>query len=86
MTLNDSDLPPEIDAKLRNPRVGQMVNELMEAKMTPQEIAEAMDGRVSPRTIYRWAKNETYPQNDRDLRALEKLHAQTVCKVEADQL
>ena len=73
----DDDLPPEVDAKLKDPRVSQMVLDLIEAKMTPIDIASAMDGRVSPRTIYRWAKSESYPQNENDLNVLVKLHEKT---------
>ena len=43
---------------------------LNEGKMTPQEISEAMDNRVSSRTIYRWSKNESGPQQQSDYEAL----------------
>ena len=46
---------------------------LKEAEMSPTEIAEALDHRVSSRTIYRWANGETYPQNWSDFEALQKL-------------
>lgn len=83
------DLPPEVDLVLENsdgtrttisvkdrdPRVRQMVQDLLDLKMTPQEISEAMDGRVSPRTIYRWGKSESYPQNEKDLRVLIDIHS-----------
>ena len=49
------------------------------ASMTPQEISEAMEKRVSGRTIYRWARGESAPQNDMDLKVLEELVAQR-CK------
>lgn len=72
------DLPPEVDAHLtkeRDPRVRQMVQELIEKDMSPQFISDAMDKRVSSRTIYRWAKGESFPQNDKDLQVLVDLHA-----------
>ena len=47
-----------------------------EAKLSPQEISEAMEKRVSGRTIYRWARGESAPQNDMDLKVLEELVAQ----------
>jgi hypothetical protein len=47
--------------------------------MTPQEISEAMEQRVSGRTIYRWARGESVPQNETDLKVLEDLVAQK-CK------
>lgn len=37
-----------------------------EANMSPQEIAEALDNRVSSRTIYRWGKGESQPGNKSD--------------------
>ena len=73
-------LPPEVDSKMKDPRVRQMVLDLIDSEMTPQDIAAAMDGRVSARTIYRWAKNETYPQNERDLKELQELHARKFSK------
>lgn len=61
--------------RFKDPRVREMVLSLIDvAKMTPIEIAEAMDGRVSPRTIYRWSKGETCPQNERDFKALMTLY------------
>lgn len=61
--------------RFKDPRVREMVLALIDVgKMTPIEIAEALDGRVSPRTIYRWSKGETCPQNERDLKALEILY------------
>ncbi len=52
----------------------QLVLALLQTSgMSPQEIAEALDHRVSWRTIYRWAKGEHCPQQDSNLRALEAL-------------
>ena len=70
---NDENLPPEID-EVDRARVREMVIRLIDqAKMTPQDISAAMDGRVSPRTIYRWAKGESEPQNTSALRCLQEL-------------
>lgn len=41
-----------------------------EANMLPAEIAEALENRVSGRTIYRWAKGESEPGNSSDYGAL----------------
>lgn len=41
--------------------------------MTPKAIAEALGNRVSPRTIYRWAKGQSQPQQKADIDALVKL-------------
>lgn len=46
---------------------------VQDAKMTPAEISEALDGRVSERTIYRWGNGDSSPQNSTDLIALEEL-------------
>lgn len=41
-----------------------------EGKLSPVEISELLGSRVSSRTIYRWAKGESYPQNMSDYSAL----------------
>ncbi len=48
------------------------------AEMSPQAISEAMEGRVSSRTIYRWAKGESLPQNNTDLNALRAIYTTRV--------
>lgn len=50
-----------------------LVKQLVDAGMGPQEIAEALDNRVSSRTIYRWWKGESEPQQSSDLDALSAL-------------
>lgn len=55
-------------------RVQDIVKRLLDqARMTPTEISEALQNRVSSRTIYRWAKGESFPGNSYDLTALEAL-------------
>ncbi len=55
-------------------RVDAEIQMLMQkADMTPQEIADALEQRVSPRTIYRWATGESGPQQKHDVIALEQL-------------
>lgn len=54
---------------------GLVVKLTKEAGMTPQEISEALEGRVSSRTIYRWGNGESEPQNSTDREALETLVA-----------
>jgi len=62
-----SQLPP-------SGRATSLVNDLINiAGLTPQQIAEEMENRVSSRTIYRWAKGEHMPQQSADLTALEKV-------------
>lgn len=48
---------------------------LKEGRLSPIEISEQLGGRVSPRTIYRWAKGESIPQNASDYNALVNLVA-----------
>ena len=48
---------------------------LQEGKLSHIEISEQLGGRVSPRTIYRWAKGESVPHNVSDFNALARLVA-----------
>lgn len=48
---------------------------LSEARLSPIEISEALGGRVSSRTVYRWANGESSPQNASDFEALKALVA-----------
>lgn len=43
-------------------------------EMSPQEISVAMGGRISSRTIYRWARGESLPQRGADRIALEEVY------------
>jgi hypothetical protein len=47
-----------------------LVKGLMDLGLSPQEISDGVDGRVSMRTIYRWAKGESVPQNIPSFQAL----------------
>jgi hypothetical protein len=59
---------PEMTAKT-------MVVNLMDAVgMSATEISEALGRRVSRRTIYRWAKGESEPQQSSDLDELRKVY------------
>ena len=51
----------------------QLVTSLLQSGKTPAEISKLLDNRVSARTIYRWSKGESKPQQQGDLVALEKL-------------
>jgi len=50
-----------------------LVLKLQAAGHSPSDIADKLNGRVSSRTIYRWAKGEHAPQQRSDLIALEEL-------------
>lgn len=73
----------QIDSPTKKPQkkektVQEMVIYLLDkAGMRAQEISDAMDGRVSTRTIYRWAKGESLPQNTSDLVVLKRLYVET---------
>ena len=54
----------------RRTEAKELVLRLLEGKMTPQSISKAMDDRVSARTIYRWSKGESGPQQQSDYDAL----------------
>lgn len=57
----------------RNVAQGLVARLVDEANMSPRQISEAMDLRVSRRTVYRWLKGESGPQQKSDLDALKKL-------------
>ena len=53
----------------------QLVTSLLEYGLTPAVIASLLGSRVSARTIYRWSKGESKPQQQSDFVALENLAA-----------
>lgn len=53
--------------------VTKMINELLRAGMSAQDISDALDNRISKRTVYRWAKGESEPQQPSDVVALREL-------------
>lgn len=54
-------------------RAQTLVQALLTRGHTHASIAEALGGRVTARTVYRWAKGEHAPQKQSDLVALERL-------------
>lgn len=50
--------------------VKRMVNFLLKRGLTPIEISEGLGGHVSSRTIYRWSKDESTPQNASNVKLL----------------
>ena len=54
-------------------RAQELVRKLLAAGHSHTSISEALGGRVSSRTVYRWAKGENAPQRRVDLVALEQL-------------
>lgn len=53
--------------------VSVLINGLMDGGMSAVQIAGKLDHRVSVRTIYRWAKGESVPQQSSDVAALKRL-------------
>lgn len=51
----------------------EMVAFLIAQGETPTTIANALEGRVSSRTVYRWKDGKVAPQQASDLAALGKL-------------
>ena len=73
------ELPPEpegdassslIDTAYAHEVSGLVTRLREEAKLTPLEIAEGLEGRVTSRTVYRWQKRESVPGNRSDYDAL----------------
>ena len=57
------------------PSAKEMVEHLMDTvKMSAAQVSEALGKRVSRRTVYRWAKGESTPQQSSDLEELERLY------------
>lgn len=54
-------------------RAQALVQTLLMSGHTHASIADALGGRVTARTVYRWAKGEHAPQKQSDLVALERL-------------
>lgn len=50
-----------------------LIDQLKNRGMTPKDISEALDGRITRRTIYRWIKGDTVPQRSADVEALRSL-------------
>ena len=57
------------------PSAKEMVEHLMDTvKMSAAQVSEALGKRVSRRTVYRWAKGESAPQQSSDLEELQRLY------------
>jgi hypothetical protein len=67
-----SEVIPEFDIL---GRAQALVRTLLDHGHTHVTIADALGGRVTPRTVYRWAKGEHAPQKQSDLVALERMVA-----------
>jgi|688.fasta_scaffold112140_2 hypothetical protein len=55
-----------------------IVRNLLDSGKTAEQISKDLDGRVSPRTIYRWRNGESSPQQPSDLEALRRLQKKEV--------
>lgn len=47
-----------------------LVSALLDAGLTHAEISEGIGGHISTRTVYRWAKGQSEPQNTANFQAL----------------
>lgn len=54
-------------------RAQTLVRALLAVGYTHNSIAKSLGGRVTARTVYRWAKGEHAPQRQTDLVALERV-------------
>jgi|LakMenEpi03Aug12_release.lakeMendotaPanAssembly.Ray.scaffolds.fasta_scaffold1471693_2 hypothetical protein len=60
-------------ALMEDDEAQQLVQRLMATGMNAEEISDAMQKRVSKRTVYRWAKGDSAPQQASDLQFLQEL-------------
>jgi transposase-like protein len=70
-TTQDAAATPREAAAM--PQAQALVRALMDSGMSPEEIARALDNRVSWRSVYRWKKGDHRPQRPGDLVALYEL-------------
>lgn len=56
-----------------NASAREILQQLQEKGLSMQQVEEKLDGRVSWRTLYRWAKGEHEPQRPSDLRELRRI-------------
>ena len=54
-------------------KVRDQVIYLLEHGYSPMDLVQALEGRASRRSIYRWAKGEAAPKAPNTLRALSEL-------------
>lgn len=52
-----------------------LLDELKQHGLGMETICEALEGRVSKRTIYRWVRGDTNPQRGADVDALREVHS-----------
>lgn len=64
----------------------QIVSALMDRGYSAMQIADLLDGRVSWRTIYRWARGEAKPQRPSDEDALRTLEALLAAPVAPEKM
>jgi transcriptional regulator with XRE-family HTH domain len=64
-----------VNSDTRPSTAKDLIHHLMhDAKMSAADISEALGKRVSRRTVYRWLKGESEPQQNSDLAELNKLY------------
>lgn len=68
--------PPQAPAEDPTQEARRLVQALMDKGLSAYDIAEKLDQRVSSRTVYRWAKGESTPQQSSDLDRLRSIAAE----------
>jgi transposase len=68
--------PPQAPAEDPTQEARRLVQALMDKGLSAYDIAEKLDQRVSSRTVYRWAKGESTPQQSSDLERLRSIAAE----------
>ena len=63
-------------------RAQSLVNDLLAKGYTHVRIAHELGDRISPRTVYRWAKGEHAPQQPADMNALIRVAAKHAAESE----
>ena len=67
------DQQPHTPAEDPTQEARRLVQALMDKGLSAYDIAEKLDQRVSSRTVYRWAKGESTPQQSSDLERLRSI-------------
>lgn len=65
--------PTQVPVEDPTQEARRLVQALMDKGLSAYDIAEKLDQRVSSRTVYRWAKGESTPQQSSDLERLRSI-------------
>ena len=65
---------------MSNINLQELLSDLREAGLKPEDICKRIGHRVSKRTIYRWLSKESEPKQKAHIEALQKLHKRVLTK------